>query len=300
MLQDLFLDSGSFSLQREAEKHAKKEGGSVWDYYESPEFEKYLINYAEMVCIVGKGIYCYANVDVIGNPELTWKNQKRLEKLGASPIPIVHCGTDMKWLDRYLSKYEFIALGGMVPFLSFKYGKGGGRKKKLVSWLDDAFNRICGGPNRKPRARVHGFGVTTWEMLINYPWFSVDSTSWVKFAAYGWLVFPKFVPGRKPHFSFDRPPFVYGVTYRAGVRAHKHIGSFSPNEKHNLTEWLKYINMPLGKNGEKGEVVEPGITNDADILALANMVYFQELIQSLPEYPWKWKGPKATQRGFIV
>ncbi len=122
----------------------------------------------------------YAVLDVIGSPEGTYKNQKRMEELGTAPVPCYHYGEDPSWLRRYLDEgYTYIALGGMVPI----------ETDQLRHWLDDLWGSYLTNDRGEPLVRVHGFGLTTAELVSRYPWFSVDSSSWFATGASGTVIF---------------------------------------------------------------------------------------------------------------
>ena len=53
-----------------------------------------------------------------------------------------------------------------------------------MTWLDGIFSKIS------PSYRTHGFAVTSMTLMRNYPWFSVDSTSWFMIGMYGKLCIP--------------------------------------------------------------------------------------------------------------
>src|SRR5690606_5885633 len=104
MEASIFLDSGAFSFHSESLKYWKaKKGRDRWKYYHTREFKEKLDEYANFIKKHMKEYnFLYANLDVIGNPELTWRNQKYLEEEhNLSPIPVIHKG-DIKWLDFYL------------------------------------------------------------------------------------------------------------------------------------------------------------------------------------------------------
>lgn len=116
----------------------------------------------------------YANLDVIGDPDATWENQRRLETVGFKPLPVFHTGASFDWLARYLDLgYEYIALGGMVPYLA------NGRIRPLARWLVRCFRMADG------RARFHGFGATNWQLIKDFPFRSTDSTTWMAGTRYG-------------------------------------------------------------------------------------------------------------------
>ncbi|MDI9829712.1 hypothetical protein [Streptomyces sp. KAU_LT] len=105
----------------------------------------------------------YANLDVIGAPEATWRNQKELEAHGLEPIPVFHTGEPWHWLERYIGDgYTYIALGKLL----------GNPLPDVLAWLDKVF-RIADG-----RAVFHGFGLTVDRALREFPFYSVDSSTW--------------------------------------------------------------------------------------------------------------------------
>ena len=128
----------------------------------------------------------YANLDVIGNAQATLDNQRRLEDMGLRPLPVFHVNEPWEYLEYYLEHYDYIALGGLVGIV---HAKG------MMPWLIKAFQMLSASQ------RYHGFGMTSWEMLMNLPWGSVDSTSWASGYRYG----------RIPMFSTRLCKFVYAT-----------------------------------------------------------------------------------------
>jgi hypothetical protein len=120
-----------------------------------------------------KQLTVYANMDVIGAPQATWNNQQTLEREhGLTPLPVFHTSAPWSWLHRYLDAgYTYIALGKLL----------GNPARELMRWLDRAF-AIAGG-----RAVFHGFGMTIWSALREFPFYSVDSTSWMQSFQHGRL-----------------------------------------------------------------------------------------------------------------
>lgn len=280
-----FLDSGSFTLKTVAKRYAKKNRCGEWDYYDTPEFWEYVDAYAAFVKKYKAGIDHYANVDVIGHPELTHRNQKYLEdKHGMGPVPVVHYGTDLKWLRRYVKNgYGFIALGGLV-----------GKLKKAGAWLDDCFDFICNTPGRTPQVRVHGFGVTDYRFMLRYPWWSVDSSSWVMIGAYGGVLMPRTKNGA---FTFTKPPMVITVSDESPKLKDgntRHYRALAKEEKKTFLAWLDRISLPLG-----GGAVE-GVSNNTYQRRAANVRFFVEMEKGLPPYPWPAPFTRKSQRGLGI
>lgn len=292
---DLFLDSGAFSAWSQ---------GAVIDIQDYIGFIK---NHEASLTV-------YANLDVIGNPEATWKNQKSMEEAGLSPLPIFHYGTDIKWLNRYLTKgYNYIALGGMVPVPT----------QKLYPWLDRLFSENLTDHKGMPIIKVHGFGLTSLRLMMRYPWYSVDSTSWVMTSRMGSIYVPKYKGGV---WQYGEDPWKIAVSSQspATKEAGKHFNTMPPSEQDLVIQYLSEKGYAFGKStfrkesqsyklkeqerwGEKKpkdktaprlvEVIEEeGVSNRYQLRDEVNILYFLDLEKSLPGWPWPFTAKK--RQGF--
>lgn len=149
---DVFADSGGFS--------AMTQGAQI----DVVEYANWIKRYKHLFTT-------YANLDVIGDAEETRDNQKRLEDLGLEPLPVFHTGENWEYLEWYVERYPYIALGGMVPYMR--------HQKKIIPWIIKAYKLAAG------RSVFHGFGATSWNVINNFPWYSVDSSSWGMGFRYG-------------------------------------------------------------------------------------------------------------------
>lgn len=165
----VFLDSGAFS--------AFTKGVDV----DIEAYCRYVQENRDIIETV-EGAVCASVLDGIGDPLKTWQNQQHMEKLGVRPLPCFHYGEDERYLEWYISNYEYITLGGMVPIST----------PQLKLWLDRIWERYLTDGSGRPRLRVHGFGLTTLSLMERYPWYSVDSSSWVQIAANGNILIPEF------------------------------------------------------------------------------------------------------------
>lgn len=155
---DLFVDSGAFG------KQSKK---------------VILDDYIQFIKKNESQISVYANFDVIGDAEATWKNQKMMEREGLKPLPVFHYSNDIKWLYRLINKYNYIALGGAVPIA--------GDQKAMFNWLDSIWKIIL---SESPKLKIHGFGIQNIKIAKRYPWYSIDSSSVHIMARYGGIYSP--------------------------------------------------------------------------------------------------------------
>jgi len=155
--KSFFLDSGAFSAW------SQKKSINLDNYITYLKKNKDKINY-------------YANLDEIGNAEKSQQNLERMEKEGLKPIPVYHYGENIEVFKKMCDKYPFIALGGMVPIST----------QNLIPWLNEVFAYIC-EKDGSTKIKIHGFGMTTFNLLTKYPWYSVDSVSPIMTAAMGGL-----------------------------------------------------------------------------------------------------------------
>ncbi len=284
---DLFLDSGAFSAWSK---------GSEIDIQEYIQFIK---KHEDVINV-------YANLDVIGDAEATYKNQRVMEKAELSPLPVFHYGSPEKYLKRYLQKHPYISLGGMVPVST----------QALVPWLDYIFEQYITDSKGLPIVKVHGFGLTSLKLMLRYPWYSVDSTSWVTTGRMGSIYVPRFRAGQ---WLYDENSWKMAVSNRSPntKEAGQHIETLPPMQKQIILDYIHDKGYKLGKStfkkvpdtykpkeGErwaekkaevkKGErlleiIEEEGVSNRYQLRDEMNIIYFLDLEKSMPEWPWSFK-----------
>jgi hypothetical protein len=196
----VFLDSGAFSMW------------SLGAHVDIAAYCEY-IKRNEDIIRKEDGVLMASVMDAIGDAEGTLKNQQAMEKLGVKPLPCYHFGEDPKYLEYYVNNYESMTLGGMVAQETWQ----------LKLWLDGIWERYLTDGAGRPRVKVHGFGLTSPELMRRYPWTSVDSSSWVQQAKVGMLLL---LPEAKGIDVSDRSP-------RRKI-AGQHLDTFSPPIKEAL------------------------------------------------------------------
>jgi len=158
----VFLDSGAFSAYF---------GGVEIDL---PAYCEYIKRNQDIIEVASV-------LDGIGDPLKTWENQQKMEQLGTQPLPCFHYGEDPEYLKWYVEHYDHITLGGMVPIST----------PQLRLWLDEIWDKYLTKPDGTAKIRVHGFGMTALPLMKRYPWYSVDSSSWVQIANFGNILMPQ-------------------------------------------------------------------------------------------------------------
>jgi hypothetical protein len=285
---DLFLDSGAFS--------AWSKGVEI----NIDEYIQFIKEHEDVISV-------YANLDVIGDAENTYKNQRIMEKAGLNPLPVFHYREDEKWLERYLNRgHDYIGIGGMVM----------SHRSQIYQFLDRIFSKYLTDSNGMPVIKVHGFGLTSLRLMLRYPWYSVDSTSWVTTGRMGSIYVPRF---RNGQWLYDEDSWKVAVSNRSPStkEAGQHIETLPPMQRQVILDYIHDKGYKLGKStfkrvaetykpkeGErwadkKAEVKngkrlleiieEDGISNRYQLRDEINIIYFLDLEKSMPEWPWPFK-----------
>lgn len=104
-------------------------------------------------------------LDVIGNPKQSYENWLYMIDKGIdNAIPVYHLGEDIKWLDLYCEKTDFVGIGGIAGSVT--------NWKLYIPFL----RRIV---NRYPNHKFHAFGLNSYKALRMVDLYSCDATSWL-------------------------------------------------------------------------------------------------------------------------
>jgi hypothetical protein len=156
---ELFLDSGAYSArtqnaQIDIEKYAEfiHETAGTWDHIASLD---HIPRDSEHPAFAA---------------EKSLRNLRRLEEMGCRDlIPVYHLGEPRRYLELCVAEYPYIGLG-----------KGVARgPDALRSALDWAWSNCLTDADGRPRVKVHGFGMSEHWLATRYPWYSLDSRSWL-------------------------------------------------------------------------------------------------------------------------
>jgi len=208
---DLFLDSGAFT--------AFSQGAEI----RIDDYAAYIHQTADWWSVMS----C---LDAIGDAEGSYNNLKALESNGCKVAPVFHCREDARWLVKYLDEgYDYILLGGMVPEST----------RWLHEWLDWLWGDYLTHPDGTPRVKVHGFGLTDQFLMFRYPWYSVDSSSWLMTGIFGSCVFNRPEGLRKIVFSENSPDAKKWTSW--------HYDRLPPLQQAEVDRWLEPYGVTAGQ-----------------------------------------------------
>lgn len=279
----IFLDSGAFSFRSYGLK--------------APPIESYI----KFIKEKEPALSLYANMDVIGDAVKTWENQKIMEDAGLHPIPVYHPLADpIKYLHKCM-EYDYFAIGGVAgnPALSVR-----------LSVLDNCWDIITDDKGF-PKNKVHGFGLAAPVLMMRYPWFSIDTSSFMDYGQYGIVLMPRKKYGK---YCYNVPPVKVFVTHRSPKKTEegKHFDSLTKNEQKQFLNYLKEHGVEYGtsefKEVEKGykhvkgvevfankerTLVEvpmvEGICNTNFWRDTLNFFFYLDIANQCPDYPWAFK-----------
>lgn len=254
-----FLDSGAYSAWSR---------GTQIDIDEYCEFIRANIELIEV----------YASLDVIpGAPgrqatpterdaaaEASWRNYLYMKDQGLDPLPVYHYGEHPRFLERMLeAKIPYIGIGGLV-------GVPGNPRRV---WLDRVFDRITDSQGW-PLVKTHGFGMTAVPLVFRYPWYSIDSTTWIKITASGSVYLPALRGGE---FVFDEVPTTVPVSNRSPKQSAggKHSNSMSPSMRAILDRWLSFCGKTY-----------PEVQESYYHRATCNVTFFREVSRASASRPF--------------
>jgi len=179
------LDSGAFSVWRKGERvDINKYAEFVYankKTFRGGAFNLDFIDLPERTATWSRGgLNAIVSSHETGGASKSYENWLELRKLGADTIPVHHMGDDEIWLKKYLDQTDYIGIGAVAKLDS----------ARRVHGLDYTWNKYLKNPDGSPRCRVHGLGLTTVDIMLRYPWYSVDSTRAIANAAYGSIMLP--------------------------------------------------------------------------------------------------------------
>ncbi len=251
---NLMLDSGAFSAWRQQKPIDIKEYAKYLE--KNYDIVDTAINLDVMPGQAGKP---RTQAEVKYAAEQSFKNFIYLRKCGFETIPVFHQGEDFYWLEKMLGVgCTYI---GVSPV-------NGPLFKLRKNWMDLVFAYLCGDKGY-PEIKTHGFGMTTNSLIARYPWYSVDSISWVLWGAYGWIIVPNELGGVS---KYSIPSIMIHMSSRGskypsvdygGAKVYKLLGTL---EKEHIDEYCMSRGFSIKE-----------LQNNTDARTSLNFRYYKDL-----------------------
>jgi len=246
------------------------------------------IDIQEYIQFIKDHLHCidhYFNLDVIGEAEegakATYDNQMIMEKAGLSPIPVYHCGEDISWLKQYAEDYGYVGIGGLA----------GTPTRYRHNQLKRVFLAIA-DKEGYPTVKLHGFAITSIRTMIEFPWYSVDSTSWVLTSRYGTVYVPQHRDGKWDYTQVPLKIIVSNKNPKEKLDGW-HINSLPRNERKLILSYFKSKGLRMGHStcdDSGNEIIdELGLCNHYVWRDRANIIFFSDLERNFQPWPWPYK-----------
>ena len=178
--------------------------------------------------------------------------------------------------------------------------------------FDFVFEKICTKENDfLPTHKVHGFGLASPDLLIDYPWYSADTSSWVQYGRYGIILVPRRINGV---LRYDKAPEVVTVSSRSKTvgKYNSHFKQIGPNMQASIQKYCEEKGMSIGrtlfrevtpdyilkenehwtdrkKKTRVEKIVDKGLCCDGEMRDRLNLIYFLDLEKHQPKWTWPWK-----------
>ena len=192
---DFLLDSGAFTFM------SSSKGGVNWD--------EYIKKYAEFINQYNVKHFFELDIDSIVGIKEVERLRRNLEQLtGKQCIPVWHKSRGKEYWLKMIKDYKYVAIGGIVT-REIKP-----REYPFFTWfLNEA---------KKENCKVHALGFTNLKGLEKYPFYSVDSTSWLSGNRFG------------ATYTFN------GTTLEKQNKKQGQRVKTNETAKHNFYEWIKF------------------------------------------------------------
>lgn len=155
----LILDSGAFSAANQ---------GEVLDVEKYAQF--ILANRQHISVPVNLDVVAYSTSDIEGAQECAEKSYRNflyLKDKGIDSMPVFHVNEPMRYLDYMIENADWIGLASSM-----------GTPTITNAWHQLMWDYVT-DDNGYPIRKFHAFGNTVPKVLLTYPWYSSDSTTWV-------------------------------------------------------------------------------------------------------------------------
>lgn len=225
-LVKLFLDSGAYSAWTKNQpldigeyiKFCKANESSIWT----------AVNMDVIPGEFGRR-HDFSQDEIERSAKQSYDNLKRIRDAGVNAIPVFHQGEPFEWLEKYLADGE--------KYIGMSAGKFL-RVDEQMAWLDKAWT-ILTNKKGEPYVKIHGFALTSYDLMSNYPWYTVDSTTWSLTPGYGQIIIPAYVGGEP---DYTRPPMrvaISGIMHQSVSSQKRQFENLGPRTQIAVVDYLE-------------------------------------------------------------
>jgi hypothetical protein len=165
----VILDSGAFSMWSNGKTVNLEEYAQFCKVFKELLPKNIELNVVNLDVLPGTWGHVPSKEDIATSAEEGWQNMLYLESLGLKVIHVFHQHEDFAILEKLKAHSDYI---GISPANDVSMNE-------KLDWLNKVFL------NLKDKTKTHGFAVTSHKQLLGYPFYSVDSSSWVTPARFG-------------------------------------------------------------------------------------------------------------------
>lgn len=167
--EKIIIDSGAFSVWSNGGKVNLTEYAQFCKEFQAKLHPSIQLHITNLDVLPGVWGYIPTKKDIADSAEKGWENMLTLEKEGLKVIHVFHQHEDFEILDRIRnhSDYFGVSPANDVPM------------NQKLDWMNKVFSVI------KDTRKTHGFAVTSERQMLGYPFYSVDSSSWIAPARFG-------------------------------------------------------------------------------------------------------------------
>ena len=177
------LDSGAFTFMN--------------GYKGKVDWDEYVEKYANFINKYDIKYFFELDIDVIVGIKEVERLRNKLEKLTQKKcIPVWHKSRGLEYWEKMCKEYNYVAIGGIVI--------------KEITQTDYKYFKPLLKIARENNCKVHGLGFTATSLLKKYPFFSIDSTSWLKASRFGRI---DYFDGKKMK-TYPKPKNTRTVDYK--------------------------------------------------------------------------------------
>jgi len=233
MAKVFMLDSGAFSAWN---------NGKVIDIDHYCAFIKahaeFIDHYVALDVIPGAFGVTPSPEEVEVSAQKSWDNLLYMQAEGLDPVPVFHMGEQFKWLRRMIDHG--------CKYIGISPANDRTTAAKKV-WLDRVFDEIT-DKEGWPVVKTHAFGVTAIDLLIRYPWYSADSTTWIMIAGRGRVLVPVWENGA---WNFNKKAKIFYCSEPHGegeslIRGQQQLEWMKvPSQREHVERWLHECGVSL-------------------------------------------------------